>query len=194
MQEERQRKHGISKEIYEEIKHKVDVKSGDILLVRDGTYLIGTSAVVTEADLPMLFQSHIYRVRVLKPAVISTSAVVTEADLPMLFQSHIYRVRVLKPAVISPWLFFACLNTPIVKRQIRAKQFTQNIIDTLGKRFTEILIPVPRNKKVAANIARETQKIIKGRATLRNRSKAITLELQGLNVVTPEDIEELSEL
>ena len=164
MQEERQRKHGISKEIYEEIKHKVDVKSGDILLVRDGTYLIGTSAVVTEADLPMLFQS------------------------------HIYRVRVLKPAVISPWLFFACLNTPIVKRQIRAKQFTQNIIDTLGKRFTEILIPVPRNKKVAANIARETQKIIKGRATLRNRSKAITLELQGLNVVTPEDIEELSEL
>ena len=157
-------KHGISKEIYEEIKHKVDVKSGDILLVRDGTYLIGTSAVVTEADLPMLFQS------------------------------HIYRVRVLKPAVISPWLFFACLNTPIVKRQIRAKQFTQDIIDTLGKRFTEVLIPVPRNKKMAANIARETQKIIKGRATLRNRSKAITLELQGLNVVTPEDIEELSEL
>ena len=63
--------HGVSEEIYEEIKHKVDVKSGDILLVRDGTYLIGTSAVVTEADLPMLFQSYIYRVRVLKPAVIS---------------------------------------------------------------------------------------------------------------------------
>ena len=140
-------KHGISREIYENPKYKQDVKSGDILLVRDGTYLIGTSAVVTEADLPMLFQS------------------------------HIYRVRVLKPDVINPWLFFACLNTPIVKRQIRSKQFTQDIIDTLGKRFTEVLIPVPRNKKKAANIAREMQKIIKGRATLRNRAKSITLEL-----------------
>ena len=119
--------HGVSEEIYEEIKHKVDVKSGDILLMRDGTYLIGTSAVVTEAD--------------------------------------------------------------------RAKQFTQDIIDTLGKRFTEVLIPVvPRNKKVAEKIAREMQKIIKGRATLRNRAKAIALELQGQNVGTPEDIEELSEL
>ena len=154
-------KHGVSEVIYEENKQKVDVRSGDILLVRDGTYLIGTSAIVTESDLPMLFQS------------------------------HIYRVRVLKPEVISPWLLFACLNTPIVKRQIRAKQFTQDIIDTLGKRFTEILIPVPRDKKWAAKIASEQQEIIENRATLRNRSKAIALELQG---VTPEDVEALPEI
>jgi type I restriction enzyme M protein len=157
-------KHGISREIYEELKHKVDVKNGDILLVRDGTYLIGTSAIVTEADLPMLFQS------------------------------HIYRVRVLKPSVISPWLLFACLNTPIVKRQIRSKQFTQDIIDTLGKRFTEILIPVPKDVKVAAKIGQETQEIIESRATLRNRAKAIALELQGLGAVTPEDIDAIEEL
>ena len=154
-------KHGVSEVIYEENKQKVDVRSGDILLVRDGTYLIGTSAIVTESDLPMLFQS------------------------------HIYRVRVLKPDVINPWLLFACLNTPIVKRQIRAKQFTQDIIDTLGKRFAEILIPVPKNEKWAAKIASEQQEIIETRSTLRNRSKAIALELQG---VTPEDVEALSEL
>ena len=154
-------KHGVSEVIYEENKQKVDVRSGDILLVRDGTYLIGTSAIVTESDLPMLFQS------------------------------HIYRIRVLKPDVINPWLLFACLNTPIVKRQIRAKQFTQDIIDTLGKRFTEILIPVPKNEKWAAKIASEQQEIIETRSTLRNRSKAIALELQG---VTPEDVEALSEL
>ena len=84
----------------------------------------------------------------------------------------------LKPAVISPWLFFACPEYADRQKtdSASAKQFTQDIIDTLGKRFTEVLIPVPRNKKMAANIARETQKIIKGRATLRNRSKAITLE------------------
>jgi type I restriction enzyme M protein len=157
-------KHGVSSEIYEEMKGKVDVKNGDILLVRDGTYLIGTSAVITEADLPMLFQS------------------------------HIYRLRVLKSAVISPWLLFACLNTPIVKRQIRSKQFTQDIIDTLGKRFTEILIPVPKDAVAAAKFGRETQEIIETRAKLRNRAKAIALELQGPSTVAPEDLEALSEI
>jgi type I restriction enzyme M protein len=156
-------KHGISEDLYEESKHKVDVRAGDILLVRDGTYLIGTSAIVTEADLPMLFQS------------------------------HIYRLRVLKPAAISPWLLFACLNTPIVKRQIRSKQFTQDIIDTIGKRLLEVLIPVPRDENVAAKIARETKEVIAGRAKLRDRAKAITLELQGPNTVTPEDLEALDE-
>ncbi len=155
-------KHGVSEEVYEKFKDNVDVNNGDILLVRDGTYLIGTSAVVTPADLPMLFQS------------------------------HIYRVRVLKPEVINPWLLFVCLNAPIVKRQIRAKQFTQDIIDTLGNRFKEILIPIPRDEKVATEIARETQEIIETRATLRNRAKAIALDLQGLT--TPEDVEGLSEL
>ncbi len=157
-------KHGVSREIYDTMKHKIDVQTGDILLVRDGTYLIGTSAIVTEADLPMLFQS------------------------------HIYRVRVLKSATISPWLLFACLNTPIVKRQIRSKQFTQDIIDTLGKRFTEILIPVPKDAAVAAKIGKETQEIIEGRAIMRNRAKAIALELQGLDGVGSEDIEVLAEL
>ena len=157
-------KHGVSYEIYEEIKEKVDVKNGDILLVRDGTYLIGTSAIVTEADLPMLFQS------------------------------HIYRLRVLEPSIISPWLLFACLNTPIVKRQIRSKQFTQDIIDTLGKRLTEILIPVPKDAAAAAKFSQETQEIIESRAKLRNRAKAIALELQGPTMVTPEDLEALSEI
>jgi type I restriction enzyme M protein len=157
-------KHGISSEIYGELKHKVDVKAGDILLVRDGTYLIGTSAIVTEADLPMLFQS------------------------------HIYRVRVLKHKALSPWLLFACLNTPIVKRQIRAKQFTQDIIDTLGKRFTEVLIPIPKDAKTAAKIAQETQQVIESRVALRNRAKAIALELQGPSSISPEDIEALADV
>lgn len=157
-------KHGVSQEIYDGLKHKVDVKTGDILLVRDGTYLIGTSALVTETDLPMLFQS------------------------------HIYRVRVLKPSTINPWLFFAALNTPIVKRQIRSKQFTQDIIDTLGRRITEILIPIPKDEAIAARIGKETQEIIEGRAKMRDRAKAITLELQGIDERASEDIEALIEL
>ena len=81
-----------------------------------------------------------------------------------------------------------------MKRQIRSKQFTQDIIDTLGKRFTEILIPVPKDAKTAAKIARDTQKIIEGRAKLLNLAKAIVVDLQGPSAVTPEDMEALSEI
>ena len=108
-------KHGVSSEIYEAERQKLDIEQGDILLVRDGTYLIGTSAIVTDSDIPMLLQS------------------------------HIFRIRVLKKSVLDPWLLFACLNCPIVKRQIRAKQFTQDIIDTLGRRLFEIILPIPKS-------------------------------------------------
>jgi type I restriction enzyme M protein len=157
-------KHGISQEIYDELKGKIDVKAGDILLVRDGTYLIGTSAIVTESDLPMLFQS------------------------------HIYRIRSINPKIIDPWLLFAALNTPIVKRQIRAKQFTQDIIDTIGKRLGEIIIPLPRDARRAVKIAAETKDVIESRAKLRRRAKDLVFELQGITDIRGEDLDVLAEI
>lgn len=144
-------KHGVSDEIYEEERRKLDVQAGDILLVRDGTYLIGTSAIVTESDLPMLFQS------------------------------HLYRLRVLAPEKLNPWLLFVSLNSPMVKRQIKAKQFTQDIIDTLGRRLFEIQLPIPKDNKQREQIARETQRIIETRIELRNQAKAVTLAVEGLS-------------
>lgn len=157
-------KHGVSEELYEMYKSKVDIMAGDILLVRDGTYLIGTSAIVTESDLPMLFQS------------------------------HLFRIRVLLPSKIDPWLLFACLNMPIVKKQIRAKQFTQDIIDTLGKRISELIIPVPKDAKFASSIAGEVQNLIRSRNILRNRSKQITLELEGISEDVASQILEAEEV
>ena len=144
-------KHGVSDEIYEDERRKLDVQAGDILLVRDGTYLIGTSAIVTASDLPMLFQS------------------------------HLYRLRVLAPDKLNPWLLFASLNSPMVKRQIKAKQFTQDIIDTLGRRLFEIQLPIPKDKKQREQIARETQRIIETRIELRNQATAVTLAVEGLS-------------
>jgi ABC-type Fe3+-citrate transport system substrate-binding protein len=74
---------------------------------------------------------------------------------------------------------------------LKVQEFTQDIIDTLGKRFTEILIPVPKDKKLAARLTKETQEIIESRATLRNRAKAIALELQGKVISAPEELEEV---
>ncbi|HZL37148.1 MAG TPA: hypothetical protein VFC78_17645 [Tepidisphaeraceae bacterium] len=126
-------------------------------MVRDGTYLIGTTAIVTESDTPMLFQS------------------------------HICRIRVIDKEAVDPWLLFACLNAPIVKRQIRAKQFTQDIIDTLGKRLMEVILPIPKDKAFGSKIARETQEVILKRIELRNRAKQIALEVEGVNELAEED-------
>ncbi|MDO8632745.1 MAG: hypothetical protein Q7R41_19865 [Phycisphaerales bacterium] len=150
-------KHGVSEGIYAGLRDKVDVLAGDILMVKDGTYLIGTCAIVTDHDLPMLFQS------------------------------HIYRLRVLKPNVINPWLLFALLNTPIVRLQVRAKQFTQDIIDTLGRRVLEIALPIPRDVKRAADIASSSSRIIETRIRLRDEASALVRSIGGLPVVA-EDV------
>jgi len=80
-----------------------------------------------------------------------------------------------------------------VKRQIRSKQFTQDIIDTIGKRLTEVVIPFPKDIEIANRIAAETKEVIEGRAKLRNRAKALALELQGLTAVNPDDLGILTE-
>jgi len=141
-------KHCVSEEVYRKYKHRADVKSGDILLVRDGTYLVGTSCIITDYDTKILFQS------------------------------HIYRIRIHKPQEMDPYLIFTALNSPIVKKQIRAKQFTQHIIDTLGSRIEEIILPLPKDVKRCQEIARETRQIVETRARLRQKAKDISLHIQ----------------
>lgn len=145
-------KHGVSQAIYEQWKAKIDVQAGDIFMVKDGTYLVGSSAIVTEYDLPMLFQS------------------------------HLYRIRVLKPDVIDPWLLFVLLNTPIVRLQVRSKQFTQDIIDTIGKRVAELRIPVPRDEKTATLLAEQCRNIIETRVRLRHEASSLVASVGALAV------------
>lgn len=110
-------KQGISKSIYEVYSQKQDVQEGDIFLVRDGTYLIGTNCIITNLDLPMLYQS------------------------------HILKFRVCNSSRISPYLLFLVINSSIVQRQIRNRQFTADIIDTIGNRYNDVVLPIPRESK-----------------------------------------------
>ncbi len=123
-------KQGLSKEIYERYKTRQDVKANDILMVRDGTYLVGTCAIITEDDKEIVFQS------------------------------HIYKIRVEKPEELDPLLLLALLSCPLVKSQIFAKRFTQDIIDTLGERIHELLLPIPKSEEERKRIAGEVSKII----------------------------------
>jgi type I restriction enzyme M protein len=153
-------KHGVDRAIYEKYRQRQDIREHDILMVRDGTYLVGTTCMITKSD----------------PEI--------------LFQSHIYRIRVLKPEVISPFMLLALLNAPIVKKQVKAKQFTHNIIDTLGSRITELVLPVPKDKDIRQKIIGETRLIVEQRATLRQKAKDVCLSI-GMKALPTKEEEEL---
>lgn len=127
----------IPEEVYEQYKERQDIKEDDILLVTDGTFLIGRIAIVTSID---------------KKIVI---------------QSHIRRIRCLKPEKLHPYLLFYLLNTEIVQKQIREKTFVQATISTIGERLYEIAIPVPTNNNDITKIIDEVSEIIKMKVKVR---------------------------
>ena len=142
-------KQAVSEKIY--AKNAQDVRARDIFVVRDGTYLVGTSCILTERDTKILYCG------------------------------GLYKLRVENRDELDPYHLLAILNAPIVRRQMRSKQFTRDIIDTLGKRLFEVLLPVPKDADSAAYIAKETRIVIETRAMLRDRTKEIALEVEGLD-------------
>jgi restriction endonuclease S subunit len=131
-------KQGISEEIYEEYADKQDVRENDILLVRDGTYLIGSSCIVTSLDTKSLFSG------------------------------GLYKIRVKENESLDPFLLLGLLNSFIVKRQIRTKQFTRDVIDTIGNRIDEVYIPVPKSKAVREAISDAVRQVVSSRIQARN--------------------------
>lgn len=142
-------KHCLSEEIYQMYAAKQDVKEGDILMVKDGTYLIGTCAYISEYDEKIVYQS------------------------------HMYKIRVLDRSVISPYLLLAALSSKPVIDQIQSKRFTQDIIDSLGKRIFELVIPIPkgnhRRDKIDTIVKTSIKDRIKSRELAR-KSKLMIVE------------------
>ena len=157
-------KHGISQDVYDQYSRRYDVQEFDILMVRDGTYLVGTSCMLTKYDTKILFQS------------------------------HIYRLRVLKPNELSPYLLLALVNAPIVKKQVRAKQFTQDIIDTLGTRISEIVLPIPKDENLRAQVEQETGEVVEQRAELKQRARQIAFQITGEGELTEEETQMIESL
>lgn len=151
-------KQGVSEEIYNQYAVKQDVKEGDILFVRDGTYLIGVNCFITSVDKELLYQS------------------------------HILKVRVEKTEELEPEILFLLLNSDIVQKQIRSFQFTADIIDTIGQRFGEIVLPIPKSKPIRDKYIKFTQealyKRIVGKAFIKHCPKIIESVLINNSVET----------
>ncbi len=150
-------KHCVSDEVYSSYAKKQDVREGDILMVRDGTYLIGTCAYITRYDTRILFQS------------------------------HIYKLRVTDHSKLSPFLLLALLSSVPVQRQIKAKQFTQDIIDSLGDRIYELIVPIPKDKRLHTRVTRTVEKAIGERIEARELSRKACEDVVGIPL---EDLDE----
>lgn len=140
-------KQGVSEDIYEAYVKKEDIQANDILLVRDGTYLVGTSCIITETDTKMLYCG------------------------------GLYKIRTLDSESVDPFLLLGLLNSYIVKRQIRTKQFTRDVIDTLGRRIAEVELPIPKDKKLAQQLAHEIKELVLRRIDARNVLTKLSREI-----------------
>jgi type I restriction enzyme M protein len=138
-------KHLVSRDIYNKYAVKQDVREGDILMVRDGTYLIGTCAYVSRYD--------------------------TE----IVYQSHICKIRVQPGAPYDSYLLLAILSSSPVVAQIKAMSFTQDIIDSLGQRIYDLVLPIPRSKAKQQEISNMVKRVIESRTEARELARQARL-------------------
>lgn len=142
-------KHLLSEEIYESLAGKQDVQEGDILMVKDGSYLIGTCAMITKYDTRMVYQSHLYKIRVA--------------------EDNIYN--------LDRYYLLAVLSSEYVRQQIFAKTFSQDIINSLGDRLKELIIPIAKNSNHVKHIAGMVKKTINERIAARELARKVRAEI-----------------
>ena len=82
-----------------------------------------------------------------------------------------------RPDPLTGPLLAALLGAPIVQRQIRSKQFTADIIDSIVGRLQEVVLPIPRDKVRREEIAERCADIYDERAEARSRTSRISSRL-----------------
>lgn len=130
-------KQGVSEEIYAEYATSQDIQENDVLLVRDGTYLVGSSCIITKEDTKSLFCGGMFKFRV-------------------------------QGGNLDPFLFLGLMNSYIVKRQMRTKQFTRDVIDTLGNRIEEVVLPIPKSPELRKAISDAVRRVVESRVWARD--------------------------
>lgn len=122
-------KHRVAEEFYTIFSEKQDIQANDIILVKDGTFLIGNTALVTQYDTKILLQS------------------------------HFLIIRSLDQIKMNPYLLLYLLNCDIVKKQMNEKIFVQATLSTIGNRLTEIILPIPKQKEAKEKVITSMKKV-----------------------------------
>ncbi len=107
----------VSLDVYEKYRRRQKLAVDDILLVVDGRYRIGKMAVVHDANVRSVVQSHI-------------KIITVDSEAPFDAYELLY-----------------LLKHPIMLQQMRALTFVQSTLGSLGKRIERLRIPVPNSSK-----------------------------------------------
>ncbi|KUZ16063.1 hypothetical protein WI69_07105 [Burkholderia diffusa] len=102
----------VSEQTYSEYAPQQQLSAGDLLMVVDGRYRIGTTAMLTEHN---------------------SRCVV---------QSHLRIISLLQHERLDPYELLFALSLPSVKLRLRSLVFIQSTLGTLGTRLLELRIPV----------------------------------------------------
>lgn len=126
---------------YERVKASQDVRERDILVVKDGTFLIGKTAMITDLDTRIVLQG------------------------------HFKKIRVVDGKRMSPYLLLGLLNTAYVRKQLDSLVFTQASISTIGSRLGQIDVPVPDSAKERRDVERRVRAIVSKKRDAKNLSR-----------------------
>ena len=102
---------------------------------------------------------------------------ITDSDKKMLYCGGLIKIRINDKTKIDEFLLLGLLNSYIVKRQIRTKQFTRDVIDTLGQRFKEVVIPIPKSVELKKAISERVHSIISNRVEARDTILRLSEEI-----------------
>jgi len=138
--------HCVSEDVYLKYKDKQNLEVEDILVVNDGTYLMGRAAMITESDLRIVFQS------------------------------HFRRIKISRKDILSPYLLLALLGMEIVQRQIESKSFRQGTISTMGNRLMDVVIPIPTDENLKNKIINDMKEIIENKNEAKKRAQSYSIK------------------
>jgi len=126
----------ISEEIYEEYRTQQNLRPGDILMVVDGRYRIGATAILTENNYRCVVQSH-FRI-----------------------------LSITNRNALDPYELLFALNLSSARLRIRDLVFVQSTLGTLGARLRELQVPVLHGKGPWTERVARFAEILKGRDSL----------------------------
>jgi type I restriction enzyme M protein len=126
----------VSDEIYQEFRKQQNLGPGDILMVVDGRYRIGATAILTHNNYRCVVQSH-FRI-----------------------------LSVTNRAALDPYELLFALNLPSARLRIRDLVFIQSTLGTLGARLLELQVPVLHGNGPWSNDVARFAEILKKRDSL----------------------------
>ena len=93
---------------------------------------------------------------------------ISKYDTRIVYQSHLYKIRVMENEYgIDNYFLLAALSSEYLKKQIMSKTFSQDIINSLGDRLKDLIIPVPADRthimKISSIVKRSIDDSIEAR-------------------------------